>query len=306
VAEVVIPAQLAATVVAWEGDAGRRWLDRLAAIVTALADEWDLDVGPPFEPGGNISWTAPVRRRVDDREAVLKVQIPHPESAPEAAGLDAWGGEGAVRLFDHDPDRSALLIERCAPGTAVGDEPDPFAAARVGASLSARLHAVPPPAGMPTLEAVQRSWADQLEAQLLRHPAADDGLARVALEVMRARPADCTDPVLLHGDLNPTNVLASEREPWLAIDPKPMVGDPAYDGPRLVTQPDPLLHPDPAGLVAGRLDLVADAAGIDRGRLAEWCLVGAVEFGASAATRAETDVVERCAALAALIAPHLP
>ena len=74
----------------------RDWLARLPALVAEVAEQWDLEVGAPLEPGGNISWVAPARRRSDGLDAVLKVQLPHPESAPEAVGLRAWAGDGAV------------------------------------------------------------------------------------------------------------------------------------------------------------------------------------------------------------------
>jgi len=305
VAQVVIPANLAATVVAWEGDSGRAWLARVPSIVNELADAWDLDVGPPYEPGGNISWVAPVRRRGDGTDAVLKVQHPHPESAPEPIALAAWDGAGAVHLLAHDAGRCALLLERCEPGSALADEPDPLAAARIGGAVGARLHAMAPPSGLPSLAEVLTPWADQLDGQLQAHPAADPGLARRALATMRQPLDDATRQVLLHGDLNPTNVLAATREPWLAIDPKPMVGDAAYDGPRLVWQPDPLRATDPAALVATRLGIVTERLAVEPPGLAEWCLVAAVEVGVSAAARGDAGTAEQCRAHIALIAPHL-
>jgi streptomycin 6-kinase len=306
VGDLIIPSKLATTSVTWEGDMARDWLARLPARVAELAEQWDLQVGAPLEPGGNISWVAPVRRRHDDLDAVLKVQLPHPESAPEAAGLRAWAGGGAVLLHDHDPERWALLIERCRPGNALDSTGGPPAAVRAGAAIGASLHAVRPPAGLPTLTDVLASWADSLEAVLDRRPASDPGLARRALVTMRVRPAATEHQVLLHGDLNPTNVLAAEREPWLAIDPKPMLGDPAYDGPRLVTQPDPCETVDPAATLTERIDVVADAMEVDREALLEWCLVGAVEMGAWARSQGDTRASDRCEAHVKLVAPHLP
>jgi streptomycin 6-kinase len=114
----VIPAKLAETSVRWEGDAARAWLARLPSLVTEVAERWDLDVARPLEPGGNISWVARVRRRSDGLRAILKVQLPHPESAPEAVGLRAWGGEGAVAIVADvmGVDREALL-EWCLVGS---------------------------------------------------------------------------------------------------------------------------------------------------------------------------------------------
>lgn len=304
---VPIPAKLARTSVAWEGDQARAWLARLPTIVAELAEAWDLDVGEPYEPGGNISWVAPVVRRVDGSAAVLKVQLPHPESAPEPIALAAWAGSGAVRLHASDAERRALLLERCEPGGALFAEGGTLDAVRAGASIGARLHTIGAPPGLPALAEVLDPWADHLEARLDESPTPtpDPGLDRLAVEIMRTRPRACVDGVLLHGDLNPTNVLAAEREPWLAIDPKPMVGEAAYDGARLVLQPDPLAAADPTTTLVERLVAVVETMGVDRDALVDWCLVNAIELGAAARSHGEDAVAERCAGQVGLLAPHL-
>ncbi len=304
--DLVIPSKLAATSVAWEGDTAREWLARLPALVGEVAERWDLELGPPLEPGGNISWVAPARRRTDGLDAVLKVQLPHPESAPEAAGLEAWAGDGAVQLHDHDPERCALLIEACRPGGPLIDEGGTAAAVEAGAAIGASLHRARPPAGLPDLTTRLATWADDVERTIDHDAFPDRRLVLRALATMRTRPAACRAPVLLHGDLNPTNVLAAERMAWLAIDPKPMVGDPAYDGARLVLQPDPCATRDPTRTLHERLDIVSGVMQVDRDGLLEWCLVDAVEIGAFAAARHDRDTVAWCNAQAALLAPLLP
>src|SRR4029079_5245038 len=139
-----IPDRLAHTVVSAFGDVGRDWLARLPRLVADAASAWQLDVGAPFEPAGNVGWVAPVRR-ADGSDAVLKVECPgHPNPwAPK--GLQHWAGSGAVRLFDSDEASQALLLERCVPGTN-GDELDVATANEVVASVLAELHAVEAPA----------------------------------------------------------------------------------------------------------------------------------------------------------------
>ena len=302
--DLAIPSKLAATVVEWEGDAGQEWLARLPQLVEEVAERWELDIGSPLEPGGNISWVAPARR-VDGSEVLLKVQLPHIESAPEALGLRAWDGDGVVRVYADDPERHALLIEWCRPGRALGEASGTVDVARIGSAIGARLHRVPPPDGLRRLEEMLDSWADEIEEHLDPRPTRDAGLVRRGLHTMRTRPRACPDPVLLHADLNPTNVVSAEREPWLAIDPKPVVGDPAYDGPRLITQPDPLETPAPADTLRRRIEIVADSFEVDIDILREWCLVDAVEIGESAWRRRDDEVAGRCDAHMALLAPHL-
>ena len=88
--------------------------------------------------------------------------------------------------------------------------------------------------------------------------------------------------MLLHGDLNPTNVLSAEREPWLAIDPKPMVGDPPTTGPGSSSSRTRSSPPTLVARIDHRLDIVSETMGVDRDALLLWCLVGAVEMGAGA------------------------
>ncbi|MGI9017416.1 MAG: hypothetical protein ACR2HR_10010 [Euzebya sp.] len=80
------------------------WLDTLADTVTGVAASWHLTVGHPFEPGGQTAWVAPVRS-AQGQELVLKVGWPHHEAMHEAEGLQAWDGDGAIRVVRGHPFR---------------------------------------------------------------------------------------------------------------------------------------------------------------------------------------------------------
>src|SRR5438552_12933353 len=139
-----IPDRLGNTVVSAFGDVGRNWLARLPSLVADAASAWQLHVGAPFEPGGNVGWVAPVRR-ADGSDAVLKVECPGHPNPWAAKGLQHWAGRGAVRLFDSDEASQVLLLERCVPGTS-GDDLDVATGNEIVASVLAELHAVEPPA----------------------------------------------------------------------------------------------------------------------------------------------------------------
>ena len=96
-----IPDRLQRCVVTWFGDVGRDWLARLPSLVDEASSAWQLHVGAPFEPGGNVGWVAPVRR-ADGSDAVLKVSCPGHRNPWDGKGLDHWAGRGAVRLFETD------------------------------------------------------------------------------------------------------------------------------------------------------------------------------------------------------------
>src|SRR5690349_9887153 len=222
-----IPDRLHRCVVRWFGDVGRDWLARLPGLVDDVSSAWQLQVGAPFEPGGNVGWVAPVRRG-DGSEAVLKVSCPGPlgNSPWEGKCLDHWAGRGAVRLFEADEASRVLLMERCVPGTN-GDQLDVATGNEIVASVLAELHAVdlPHPDGFePLAERVKRFretmwlWFDRFDQPL------DGGLVAQADELFTSLLSSTTDSVLLHGDLGPGNVVLSERR-WLAIDPYPALGD---------------------------------------------------------------------------------
>jgi streptomycin 6-kinase len=206
------------------------WLAGLPALVARIAADWRIEVGNPFLPGGATAWVAPAR---DDagKDFVLKVGWPHPEAAHEADGLRTWDGAGAIRLCQVSAlaEATVLLLERCRPGTQLrawpAEEHD-----LVIAGLLRRLWMKPPPGhGFRPLSVMCDYWASRYqerspaERSCLTAPLAQEGI-RLLRELPRSG-----DAVLLHTDLHAGNVLAAEREAWLAIDPKPYVGDPAYD-----------------------------------------------------------------------------
>lgn len=224
-----VPDRLARIVVTGFGDVGRDWLARLPSLVADAASAWQLQVGAPFEPGGNVGWVAPVRR-ADGSHAVLKVECPGHRNPWAAKGLKHWAGRGAARLFESDEARQVLLLERCVPGTN-GDDLDVATANKGVASVLAELHAVDPPAEdefEPLAMLVDRSreamwgWFDRFGRPV------DRGVVMQADELFTFLTSSSTDTVLLHGDLGPGNVVLSERG-WLAIDPYPVVGDRAFD-----------------------------------------------------------------------------
>jgi len=264
-----------ALVVSAQREHGTWWLATLPGTVARLAREWALDVQAPFRPGGQTAWVAPVRDRTG-AERVLKVGWRHPEAEHETDGLRAWAGHGAVRLHaaERTGDSSALLVERCRPDTPLTVRPEPVQD-EVVAGLLRRLWIVPP-AGHPfrSLRAMCAQWAEEFSAQVAVRPdVVDPGLAREGMALFRELPADADRSVLLVTDLHAGNVLAAEREPWLVIDPKPHVGDPAYDATQHLLNCTERLQADPAGLV----DRMADLLEVDRVRLRRWLFARCVQ-----------------------------
>ena len=267
-----IPDRLAHIVVSAFGDVGRDWLAELPNLVADAASEWQLEVGEPYEPGGNVGWVAPVRR-ADGSEAVLKVECPGHPNPWAAKGLRHWAGRGAARLLDADESRQALLLERCVPGTN-GDDLDVRAANEAVASVLADLHAVaPPPAedGFEPLSMMVERDREMLWEWFARcEPPVDRGIVVQADELFASLASAPVDTVLLHGDLGPSNVVLSARG-WLAIDPYPVVGDRAFDVGHSLSRCD---LRDARGHVA----YFADRLELDAHRIAGWTFACVVQL----------------------------
>jgi len=258
----------------------RDWLAELPGIVAGLAGRWSLRVGEPFQPGGQCSWTAPVTGPAGP-SLVLKVEFRSPsgEERDEAAGLRLWDGNGAVRLYAACETGSAygLLIERCLPGTPLGQAQPGPEQDRVVAGLLRRLWAQPHAAyPFRPLAQMCAAWAGEFEREYAAAGAADridPGLARAGIALFRALPEAAGDRVLLCTDLHGDNILAAQRAPWLVIDPKPYVGDPAYDLLQHMLNCEDRLAADPAGLA----DRMAGLAGVDAGRTRQWLFARSVQ-----------------------------
>jgi streptomycin 6-kinase len=280
--ELPLPAYLAEAVAAVdrgerERDARIDWIAQLPQTVRALAQQWSLRIGPPYEPGGQVSWVAPAR---DDagRDVVLKVGWAHPEAAAEADALRLWAGDGAVVVYESYGFGATigLLLEPCVPGTTLAaTRPEEEQQDAVVAGLLRRLWRPAGDGQFPSLRAMCQDWADEFEQEQAVTPSytVDKGLVRAGMAMFRSLPASADRGVLLCTDLHAENILAAQREPWLVIDPKPHVGDPAYDVLQHMLNCPGRLQRDPVGLcrrMAGLLDL-------DNDRVLNWMFARSVQ-----------------------------
>ena len=209
---------------------------------------------------------------------MLKIGFPHNESEHEHLALRHWQGRGSVRLLRADPRRGALLLERLDTRD-LSDTWDIEACEIVG-SLYATLH-VPALPQLRTLTSYISRLTERLAA-LPRSAPLPRRLIEHAVSLGRDFATDpATDGTLIHGDLHYANVLATSRPDgpeWLAIDPKPVSGDPHYEvAPLLWNRWDELAHA-PGGQslrdgVRGRFHATIDAAGLDEDRARDWVIV---------------------------------
>ncbi|MED7927154.1 aminoglycoside phosphotransferase family protein [Nonomuraea sp. LP-02] len=255
-----------------QGADARAWLAELPRLGGEFLDRWGLRPdGPPAH--GMASLVLPVLRS-DGTPAVLKLQQLREETAGTAAGLRAWDGDGIVRLLDHDESSATQLLERLDAARPLSSIADDTKALRILAELMARLTAVPAPPGLRRLSDIAAAMLDQVPeaVRALRDPA-EQRLVRTcasAVAELMGEPGDR----LLHWDLHYDNVLAGEREPWLAIDPEPLAGDPGFELlPALDNRWDEVeATGDVARAVLRRFDLLTEVLGLDRDRAIGWTL----------------------------------
>jgi len=210
----------------------------------------------------------------EGEDVVLKVQRPHRESEHEAAALELWDGDGAIRLVDRERDEHALLLERCVPGT-------PLSAAGADTALDVFVELLPrlwKPAGRPFRPlAVEAAWWagslacrwDEAGRQF------EQALVEAALEALLTLPSTQGEQVLLHQDLHGDNVLAAQREPWLAIDPKPLAGEREF-GIAPIVRSRELGHSRRD--VLQRFDRLTGDLGLDRERARGWTIAQTIAW----------------------------
>lgn len=251
------------------GVEGADWLAGLPRLVEECLTRWDLAVDGSSRHG-MAALVVPVRR-TDGSPAVLKLTWPHPEAAQEHLALRRWGGGGAVRLLAADPSRWALLLERLDADRDLSGVPIEQACRVIG-GLLAQLD-VPALPGSTRLSGEARRWATQLaDAPDVIPRRLLDQARGLALELVQLPGVDAG---LVHTDLHYENVLAGQRQPWLAIDPKPLAGEPACAvAPALWNRfPEAVASGNLRRDLRRRLAVICDAAGIDPERARGWTVV---------------------------------
>lgn len=266
---------------------GSEWLNNLPALIVDCELRWALTVGSPFLPL-SYNYVAPATR-ADGTRVVLKLGYPNPELRTEIEALQIYEGHGIVRLIASDIEQGILLLERLEPGTPLSrlsnaggtsSEQATSIAAQVMRQLWRPVPAVQVPTGnhFPTVA----QWGSGLRKLRDRFGGTSgpfpEGLVAQAEGLFTDLIASMAEPVLLHGDLHHENILAAERQPWLAIDPKGLVGEPAYDVGAFLRNnlPQPLTMAGAGRILARRIAQMAEQLGFDAQRLRDWGIAQAV------------------------------
>ena len=241
---------------------GAAWVAELPRLAAECAEQWSLRLEQPFDAAFSLVIPA--------GEVVLKLNPPgEPESEHEADAFERWDGHGTVKLIARDDARSALLVERCRPGTQLWALPDE-AATEIAAGVLEQLW-VSADAPFRRLEDEAARWADELPARGL-----DGDLVGRTVSFLREAAPTQREAVLLHQDLHGGNVLESARG-WLAIDAKPLVGEREFDVASLIRDRRPASKQQ----LERRLAYLVDRLELDPERARGWAIAHALAWNGS-------------------------
>lgn len=225
--KVSLPTELQTHVTAILDEQGVAWLDELPALVADLESKWSIEVDEPFA-AGEFNFVAAATRVVDGELAVLKIAPPYTdqEYLREAEFLRVRNGRGAVRLFEQDIERRAILIERSMPGANLAEIFADSKHEAIAPAIAVLYQlAESPPADIVHIKTVDE-WFDGLRRYAeTRFPADYARKALAIYEKLAARDSTC----YLHGDFHPANIVSASRAEYLAIDPKGVMGNIGYD-----------------------------------------------------------------------------
>jgi streptomycin 6-kinase len=272
-----LPASFKARIIELYGDRGMGWLKHLPALIEYAESHWSIKVMQPFE-GLSYNYVAPAIKS-DGSELVLKIGVPNPELMTEIDALRIIDGDGMVRLIDSDPDQGMLLLERLMPGTSLDTLRDDQTATSIAGQIMRRIKKpIPEAHSFPTVA----DWVKGFQ----RLRAEFDGstgpfpeeLVDLAENLAKDFISSMQNLVLLHGDLHHANILSAEREPWLALDPKGVIGEAEVEVGAFLRNPMPDIveNPQVGKILDRRLNQFSAELGFDRGRLVGWGLVLAV------------------------------
>lgn len=222
-----LPQELVTHITAQCGKPGEEWFDALPAIIKALEKRWDVVVAEPF-PGIEFNFVAAAVRQ-NGEDAVIKISPPFEqiEIFGEAAYLRNRDGDGAIKLLDVDTEHRAILIERAFPGKNLaelftGNEPDSLKPAIDILRTILR----PPPTNSSEIVKLD-DWFDGMRRY--GSTAFPAEYARQALDIYDTLLVQPNRTFYLHGDYHPGNVVNATRSPFLAIDPKGIIGHIGYE-----------------------------------------------------------------------------
>ncbi len=272
---VQLPEKFRQNILDLHAEKGERWLNDLPELIAEISEKWSLSIKQPF-PNLSYNYVAPCVCSNGTR-AVLKIGFGEKDSVifSETRFLKLLDGNGAVKLLRFDKNYCALLLERLNPGENLKRicQTDDEQATRIAIEVMRRLRCKPPETGeFPTLE----NWMNGLQtAAKVNFAPRLVAKARNYFEEL----SDASEPtLLLHGDLHHENILSAEREAFLAIDPKGIIGNIGYEIGVFLNNQRRLIRTrqNLSQILARRVEQFAQSFEIEPKKLRKWAFVQAV------------------------------
>ena len=271
----MLPADLVTHVTAICGARGEAWFDELPDLISRLESQWSIDVGDPF-PGIEYNFVASAVT-ADGGHVVLKIAPPFEttEIHGEAKFLRTRDGNGAVRLLDEDRELKAILMERAMPGESLVDlfEHDPMGSVSIAIEVLNSIEMEPPEdmTDVPTLD----GWFENFRNRYRGTGFPEIEAAR-AIEIYEELTANRSRLRYIHGDFHLGNVVNSDRTPFLAIDPKGIVGHVGYEAAVFLINLYRWQSEKNPTLLGDAVRLFADALGLSETDMRKWGYVNTV------------------------------
>lgn len=250
------------------GEKGQQWLEHLPKLLTQLSNTYGLS---NLKPVSNLSCNYVLSGFQGSKAVILKLGLDIDRFKREAAALMAFEGSGVVQVFSENT--GLLLLECAVLGVSLKShfpEKD-HEAISITANVIKRLHNAP----IPNTHAFPhiKDWLAALDSDL-KIPAQTLQKAR---ELRDQLLKTAVPDVLLHGDLHHDNILKN-RDDWVVIDPKGVIGEPAYEVAAFIRNPIPELlhHADAPNIIHNRVIRFAELFELPPQRILDWCFVQAV------------------------------
>ena len=220
---ITVPHHFAKATITREGDVGKAWIAALPRTVERLCQQWQLVMTGPVMHG-YTGIAIPVQR--GEEACILKVYWRSSDTDSAPVALKIWNGRGAVHVLAYEPEIGAVLMEKLDPAHSleaieIGD------AVRIAGRLLRRL-AVPAPMHMRTAAELAANMVQNMGQRWENYgrPFSRQLLETVCGWAEQLGPV--SETLMTDYDLHYIDILAGQREPWLMIDPKPLVGDPEF------------------------------------------------------------------------------
>lgn len=273
----IVPEDFAFRIRSLHGAKGDAWLAQLPTLLERSCRRWSVTIETPV-PSPSYNYVAKGRRS-DGQPVAVKLGVPHEGLLAEIEALRLYDGRGCVKLLAACPEEGAMLLEWVEPGAMLVTVDDDERATRIAAEVMQALwRPLPEEHPFPTTA----HWAGGLTRLRATFEGGTGPFPKRLVEAAEQLFADLlpssAPPVLLHGDLHHYNILSARRQPWMAIDPQGLAGEPLYETGAWLRNPMPHVATwsDLRQLSARRIDVLAEMLRAGGERIVGWGVAQAV------------------------------